>query len=68
MKGSSAIGNRNWLLIAIVSFLTGGTITAIWMRGVNISLLSNIFKPYLTSFAGSAKIQNILPKLEENHL
>ena len=61
MKGSSAIGNRNWLLIAIVSFLTGGTITAVWMRGVNLSLLSSTLKPYLTSFAGSAKMSTVTP-------
>ena len=61
MKGSNAIGNRNWLLIAIVSFLTGGTITAVWMRGVNISLLSNTLKPYLTTFAGPAKMSTVTP-------
>ena len=61
MKGSNSIGNRNWLLIAIVSFLTGGTITAVWMRGLNISLLSNPLKPYLTRFAGSAKMSTVTP-------
>ena len=61
MKGSNAIGNRNWLLIAIVSFLTGGTITAVWMRGVNISLVSKTLMPYLTTFSGSAKMSTATP-------
>ena len=59
MKGS--VANRNWLIIAIVSFLTGGIITAVWMRGVNVSLLSKSLNPYLSSVVGSAKMSSVTP-------
>ena len=44
MRGSIAGSSHNWVIIATISFLAGGTITAIWMKGIKISTLSHALK------------------------
>ena len=56
MNGPKSSVFQNWLVIVAISFLAGGTITAVWMRGLNISVLFNSVKPFISNFTASAKM------------
>ena len=53
MRGAGS--SHNWLIIATVSFLAGGIVTSLWMRGINIS---NIYSR-LKAFSSVASIKSI---------
>ena len=61
MKGSKSSVFQSWLLTAAISFLAGGTITAVWMRGLNISILFNSVKPLVSTLTASAKMSSATP-------
>ena len=44
MRGAIAGSSQNWVIIATIFFLAGGTITALWMKGIKILTLSHALK------------------------
>ena len=50
MRGSISGSSKHWLLIAIISFVAGGTLTSLCMKGFNsISIISNCLRLFSTS-------------------